>query len=60
MVILISGVGLGEVRPLIGPVARLHTMVIIALGISSVAFTLGSFVQSLTESELLATSVGTE
>ena len=40
VVILISGVGLGEVRPLIGPFARTHTIIVIALGISSVAFTL--------------------
>jgi voltage-gated potassium channel len=53
VIILISGVGLGEVRPLIGPFARAHTIVVIALGISSVAFTLAAFIQSLTESELL-------
>ncbi len=54
VIILISGVGLGEVRPLEGPFARAHTIVVIAMGISSVAFTLAAFVQSLTESELLA------
>ncbi len=53
VIILISGVGLGEVRPLDGPFARAHTILVIGLGISSVAFTLASFVQSLTESELL-------
>ena len=53
VIILISGVGLGEVRPLVGPFARAHTIVVIALGISSVAFTLAAFIQSLTESELL-------
>lgn len=54
VIILISGVGLGEVRPLMGPFARAHTIIVIALGISAVAFTLASLVQSLTESELLA------
>jgi voltage-gated potassium channel len=53
VVIIISGVGLGEVRPLMGPFVRAHTMIVIALGISSLAFTLASLVQSLTESELL-------
>lgn len=53
VIILISGVGLGEVRPLDGPFARAHTIIVIAMGISAVAFTLASFVQSLTESELL-------
>lgn len=53
VIILISGVGLGEVRPLVGPFARAHTTVVIAMGISAVAFTLTSFVQSLIESELL-------
>ena len=38
----------------IGTFARIHTIIVIGLGISSVAFTLASFVQSLTESELLA------
>src|SRR5262249_34869129 len=33
--------------------ARIHTMIVIALGISSVAFTLGAFVQFLTEGEFL-------
>ncbi len=54
VIILISGVGLGEVRPLAGAFARTHTIVVIALGISSVAFTLAALVQSLAESELLA------
>lgn len=54
VIILISGVGLGEVRPLVGPFARAHTIVVIATGISAVAFTLAALIQSLTESELLA------
>jgi voltage-gated potassium channel len=54
VIILISGVGLGEVRPLAGAFARTHTIIVIAMGISSVAFTLAAVIQSLTESELLA------
>jgi voltage-gated potassium channel len=53
VVITISGVGFGEVRPLTSMVARIHTMTIIGMGITSVAYTLGAFVQFLTESELL-------
>src|SRR5262249_27070841 len=53
VVITISGVGFGEVRPLSSMAARIHTMTIIALGISSVAYTLAAFIQFLTESELL-------
>ncbi|MGO9465997.1 MAG: potassium channel family protein [Isosphaeraceae bacterium] len=53
VVITISGVGFNEVRPLTAMVARFHTMAIIGMGMLSVAFTLGSFVQFLTESEIL-------
>jgi len=53
VVITISGVGFGEVRPHTSTLARLHTMTVIGLGMLSVAFTLGSFVQFLTESEIL-------
>jgi len=53
VVITISGVGFGEVRPLTSTVARIHTMTVIGMGMLSVAFTLGSFVQFLTESEIL-------
>jgi voltage-gated potassium channel len=53
VVITISGVGFGEVQPLNSTVARVHTMVVIGLGICAVAYTLGAFVQSLTESEIL-------
>src|SRR5689334_16899862 len=53
VVITISGVGFGEVRPSNSAAARIHTMIVIALGISSVAYTLGAFVQFLTEGELL-------
>ncbi len=53
VVITISGVGFGEVRPLTSTVARIHTMTVIGMGMLSVAFTLGSFVQFLTENEIL-------
>jgi voltage-gated potassium channel len=54
VVITISGVGFGEVRPLNATIARVHTMAIIGLGMLSVAFTLGAFVQFLTETEILS------
>ena len=53
VVITISGVGFNEVRPLDGDVRAFHTMIVIGMGMLSVAFTLGSFVQFLTESEIL-------
>ncbi len=53
VVIIISGVGLGEVHPLDSTLARIHTIILMGLGISSVAFTLASLVQYLAESELL-------
>jgi voltage-gated potassium channel len=53
VVITISGVGFGEVEPLVTATARIHTMAVIGLGMLAVAFTLGSFVQFLTESEIL-------
>jgi voltage-gated potassium channel len=53
VVITISGVGFDEVRPLSSVYLRLHTMAVIAMGMLAVAFTLGSFVQFLAESEIL-------
>jgi len=49
--ITISAVGLTEVRPLVSTPLRLHTMLIIAMGLFSVAFTLGGFISLLTEGE---------
>jgi voltage-gated potassium channel len=49
--ITISAVGLTEVHPLVTTPLRLHTMVVIALGLISVAFTIGGFVSLLTEGE---------
>jgi voltage-gated potassium channel len=54
VVITISGVGFGEVRPLNSTLLRIHTIILITLGILSVAFTLGSFVQFLSEVEFLS------
>lgn len=53
VVITISAVGFGEVRPIISTAARLHTMLLIGAGTLSLAFTLGAFVQLLTENEIL-------
>jgi voltage-gated potassium channel len=53
VVITISGVGLNEPRPLTSTLARIHTMTVIGTGLMCVAFTLGSFLQVLTESEIL-------
>jgi voltage-gated potassium channel len=49
--ITISAVGLTEVHPLVTTPLRLHTMLVIALGLLSVAFTVGGFVSLLTEGE---------
>ena len=51
--ITISGVGFDEVEPMISTGSRIFTMSLIGLGMLSVAFTLGSFVQFLTESEII-------
>src|ERR1700722_17337018 len=52
VVITISGVGFGEVRPMGSTGLRIHTMMVIALGLVAVAYTLGGFVQFLTEGEI--------
>jgi voltage-gated potassium channel len=49
--ITISAVGLTEVHPLVSTPLRLHTMMVIAMGLFSVAFTLGGFIALLTEGE---------
>ena len=49
--ITISAVGLTEVHPLVTTPLRLHTMLVIAMGLFSVAFTLGGFISLLTEGE---------
>jgi voltage-gated potassium channel len=52
VVITISGVGFGEVRPMGTTAERIHTMLIIALGMIAVAYTLASFIRFLTEGEI--------
>ncbi|WP_435005672.1 potassium channel family protein [Tundrisphaera lichenicola] len=52
VVITISGVGFGEVRPLASTSLQIHTMMVIAMGMLSVAYTLAGFVQLLTEGEV--------
>ena len=52
VVITISGVGFGEVRPLISTGERVHTMMVIGFGMLAVAYTLAGFVQYLTEGEI--------
>lgn len=53
VVITVSGVGFGEVRPMVSTWARVHTMSLIGAGALALAFTLGAFVQLLTENEIL-------
>jgi len=52
VVITISGVGFGEVQPTKSTGLRIHTMLVIALGLVAVAYTLGGFVQFLTEGQI--------
>lgn len=50
--ITISGVGYGEVQPVLTPAARVHTVVVIVLGMLVVGYTLARFIQMLTEGEI--------
>src|SRR3954470_18377225 len=52
VVITISGVGFGEVRPMGTTAERIHTMLIIGFGMVAVAYTIAGFVQFLTEGEI--------
>src|SRR4051794_9337189 len=52
VVITISGVGYGEVRPMASTPERIHTMIVIALGIVAMAYTVAGFLQFLTEGEI--------
>lgn len=52
VVITISGVGYGEVHPVVSPVERALTISIITLGMVVVGYTLGRFIQLLTEGEI--------
>ena len=52
VVITISGVGYNEVHPLLTTAERAHTILVIALGMTAVAYTLAGFIQLLTEGEI--------
>lgn len=52
VVITISGVGFGEVRAMGSTAERIHTMTVITFGMVVVAYTLGRFIQFLTEAEI--------
>ena len=52
VVITVSGVGFGEVRPMVSAWTRVHTMLVIAFGLLAVAYTLAGFVQFITEGEI--------
>jgi voltage-gated potassium channel len=52
VIITISGVGYGEVRPTTSTALRIHTMMVIALGLVAVAYTLAGFVQFFAEGEI--------
>ena len=52
VVITISGVGYGEVRPVRSPAERLLTIAIITFGMVAVGYTLARFIQFLTEGEI--------
>jgi len=52
VVITISGVGFGEVRPMVTTAERVHTILVIALGLVAVAFSVAGLVALLTEGEI--------
>ena len=52
VVITVSGVGFGEVRPMHSTHERLHTMLVITLGVVAFAYTVGGLVALLTEGEI--------
>ena len=52
VVITITGVGFGEVRPMASSAERIHTMLIIGSGLVAVAYTIAGFMQFLTEGEI--------
>jgi voltage-gated potassium channel len=52
VVITISGVGFGEVRPLRSSSERIHTILVITFGMVAVGYTLARFIQFLTEGEI--------
>jgi voltage-gated potassium channel len=52
VVITIFGVGYGEVRPVVDTGLRLFTMFVIVAGTSSVVYSVGAFLQLVTEGEI--------
>jgi voltage-gated potassium channel len=52
VVITVSGVGFGEVRPMVSTWTRIHTMFVISFGLLAVAYTIAGFVQFITEGEI--------
>jgi voltage-gated potassium channel len=52
VVITIFGVGYGEVRPVVDTGLRLFTMFVIVSGTSSVVYSVGAFLQMVTEGEI--------
>jgi voltage-gated potassium channel len=52
VVITISGVGFGEVRPMVSTAERVHTILVIGMGLVAVAFTVAGLVALLTEGEI--------
>lgn len=52
VMITVSGVGYGEVRTLRSTAERLHTILVIVFGVMVVGYTLGRFIQFLTEGEI--------
>jgi voltage-gated potassium channel len=52
VVITVSGVGFTEVHPVVTPMERIHTMLVIAFGVVAVAYTLAGFVQFVAEGEI--------
>jgi voltage-gated potassium channel len=52
VVITIFGVGYGEVRALDSPQLKVFTMLVIVAGTSSAVYTVGGFIQMVTEGEI--------
>jgi voltage-gated potassium channel len=52
VVITIFGVGYGEVRPIVSTELRLFTIFVIVAGTSSVVYSIGAFLQMVTEGEI--------
>jgi voltage-gated potassium channel len=52
VIITVSGVGFGEVRPMETTHERLHTMLVITLGVVAFVYTVGGLVALLTEGEI--------